>query len=75
MRVHDFRRTFASTLGRLKVEPHIIEACLNHSGGKITGIARVYNRYQYFDERRDALLCLDGHLADNAVAFDRETAS
>lgn len=75
MRVHDLRRTFASTLGMLKVEPHIIEACLNHTGGKITGIARVYNRYQYLDERRGALLRLEGHLADNVVAFDEEAAS
>ncbi|MBT6272506.1 MAG: tyrosine-type recombinase/integrase [Chromatiales bacterium] len=75
IRVHDFRRTFASTLGQLKVEPHIIEACLNHTGGKITGIARVYNRYQYFDERREALLRLEGHLADNAITHNQEIAS
>jgi integrase len=75
MRVHDLRRTFASTLGKLKVEPHIIEACLNHTGGKITGIARVYNRYQYFDERRAALLRLEGHLADGVFVFGNVATS
>jgi integrase len=74
-RVHDFRRTFASTLARLKVPPHIIESCLNHVSGKISGVAAVYNRYQYFDERRDALLRLEGHLADNVVAFDKDGTS
>ena len=75
IRVHDFRRTFASTLARLKVAPHVIESCLNHVSGQVSGVAAVYNRYQYFDERKDALLRLEGHLADNVVAFDEEVAS
>ena len=71
IRVHDFRRTFASTLARLKVAPHVIESCLNHVSGQVSGVAAIYNRYQYFDERKDALLRLEGHLADNVVAFDK----
>jgi len=74
-RVHDFRRTVASTLARLKVAPHVIESCLNHVSGQVSGVAAVYNRYQYFEERKDALLCLEGHLADNIVAFDKGAAS
>ena len=75
IRVHDFRRTFASTLARLKVQPHVIESCLNHVSGKVSGVAAVYNRYQYLDERRDALLRLEGYLADNIVAFDTGVGS
>ena len=74
-RVHDFRRTVASTLARLKVAPHVIESCLNHVSGQVSGVAAVYNRYQYFDERKDALLRLEGHLADSVVAFDKGAAS
>ena len=74
MRVHDLRRTFASILGRLRVEPHIIEACLNHTGGKISGIARVYNRYQYFDERREALLSLEQYLEESTAPLDQGTS-
>jgi integrase len=74
MRVHDFRRTFASTLARLKVQPHIIESCLNHISGQISGVAATYNRYQYFDERKDALLRLEDYLADNIVSYDKGVA-
>ena len=75
IRVHDFRRTFASTLARLKVQPHIIESCLNHISGQISGVAAIYNKYTYFDERKNALLRLEGHLADNIIAFDKGAAS
>jgi len=50
--VHDFRRTMRSHLGALKIPPHIAERCLNH---KIKGVEGIYDRYDYFDERRDAL--------------------
>jgi integrase len=75
IRIHDFRRTFASTLARLKVAPHVIESCLNHVSGQISGVAATYNRYQYFDERQDALLRLEGHLSDTVIAFEKGAAS
>lgn len=50
--VHDFRRTARTHLAALGVEPHIAERCLNH---KIKGIEGIYNRHDYFDERRKAL--------------------
>ena len=53
--LHDLRRTCASGLGELRVAPHVIEAVLNHKSGQIKGVARVYNRYDYEDEKRDAL--------------------
>jgi integrase len=51
--VHDLRRTVATGLGKLKVQPHVIGAVLNHQPQGIT--ARVYNRYSYLDEKREAL--------------------
>lgn len=50
--VHDFRRTARTHLAALGVEPHIAERCLNH---KIKGVEGIYNRHDYFDERRNAL--------------------
>jgi integrase len=54
-RLHDLRRTAASGMAKLNVPPHIIEKVLNHSTGTVSGVAAVYNRYGYLDEKRDAL--------------------
>jgi integrase len=53
--LHDLRRSCASGLGQLKIQPHVIEAVLGHKSGAISGVARVYNRYSYEDEKRAAL--------------------
>jgi integrase len=53
---HDLRRTAATGMAALKVDPHVIEAVINHKSGNIKGVAAVYNRYQYFDEKYEALL-------------------
>jgi len=39
----------------LGTQPHIVERLLNHASGRISGVAAVYNRYQYMDEMRAAL--------------------
>ncbi len=53
--VHDLRRTTATNLAEMRIPPHVIERVLNHTGGSISPIARVYNRHAYEDEMRDAL--------------------
>jgi integrase len=53
--IHDLRRTCASGMGRLGVAPHVIEACLNHRSGVISGIAATYNRHSYLSEQRGGL--------------------
>jgi integrase len=53
--IHDIRRSVATQLAELKVAPHVIEAVLNHKSGVIRGVAAVYNRYSYADEKRAAL--------------------
>jgi integrase len=50
--IHDFRRTARSHLSALGVTPHIAERCLNH---KIEGVEGIYDRHDYFAERREAL--------------------
>jgi integrase len=61
--IHDIRRSVATGLARLGVLPHIIEAVLNHTGGSISGITRVYNRYNLEPERAAALDRWDAHVA------------
>jgi integrase len=54
-RFHDLRRTMATNLAMMRVQPHIIEAILNHKTGIVSGVAAVYNRHAYLDEKREAL--------------------
>lgn len=54
-RWHDLRRTAASGMARLSVAPHVVEKVLNHASGIISGVAAVYNKYQYSGETREAL--------------------
>ena len=53
--VHDMRRTARTHLAELGVDPIVAERCLNH---RITGVEGIYNRHQYFEERREALAML-----------------
>jgi hypothetical protein len=41
-------------MARLGIPPHVADRVLNHQSGTISGVAAVYNRFQYLDERRDA---------------------
>jgi integrase len=46
-RVHDIRRTVATRMADIGIEPHVIEAALNHYSGHRRGVAGVYNRSSY----------------------------
>jgi integrase len=50
--IHDFRRTARTHLAALGVDPFVAERCLNH---KVKGVEGIYNRHDYFEERRVAL--------------------
>lgn len=55
-RVHDLRRTCATTLQRLKFPPYVVSALLNHSpGAAMSTVTAVYARHRYAEERRTAL--------------------
>jgi len=54
-RLHDLRRTCATGMAGLGVQPHIIEAVLNRVSGHKAGVAGVYNRARYAGDMRDAL--------------------
>jgi integrase len=60
--VHDLRRTAATGMADIGVQPHIIEAVLNHVSGHKAGVAGIYNRSTYANEKRAALDAWAGHL-------------
>jgi integrase len=54
--LHDFRRSLSTALhDRFGVLPHVVEAILGHVGGHRGGVAGVYNKAIYLEERRRAL--------------------
>lgn len=63
-RIHDLRRTVATRMAELGVQPHIIEAVLNHRGGHKAGVAGVYNRATYDAEIKRALAMWAEHVAE-----------
>jgi integrase len=52
---HDMRRTSATMMAELGIQPHIVEAALNHISGHKAGVAGIYNRASYEAEKRTAL--------------------
>jgi integrase len=59
--IHDARRSAATGMARLKVTRFAIGRVLNHADPSITGI---YDRHDYFDEKRAALDTWGAHLLE-----------
>ena len=55
-RLHDLRRTAATRMADLGVQPHVVEAVLNHISGHRAGVAGIYNRATYAAEKQAALV-------------------
>ena len=53
--LHDIRRSVATGMAELGIEPHIIEAILNHVSGHRSGVAGVYNKATYLEAKTKAL--------------------
>ena len=61
---HDLRRTASTGMAKLGVDEKIIERILNHAtGSKVAGI---YNRHQYIDKKRHALVSWGAHIGEVA---------
>jgi len=58
--VHDLRRTCRSLLAANNVPSHVAERCLNH---KLRGVEGIYDRYDYFKERKQALNLIADQIA------------
>lgn len=54
-RLHDLRRTVATNMQRLGVRFEVTEAILNHVSITQAGVASVYQRHDWLDEKRAAL--------------------
>ena len=73
--LHDIRRTVATGLQRLGIRFEVTEAVLNHVSGSKGGIAGVYQRHNWAEEKRTALEAwateldriLKGAKSDNVV--------
>lgn len=52
---HDLRRTCATGLARLGAPIQVTEKILNHVSGTLSGVAGIYNRFDYWEEQRAAL--------------------
>ncbi|MCW5750880.1 MAG: site-specific integrase [Alphaproteobacteria bacterium] len=63
-RLHDLRRTLATGLERLGINPEVRAAVLNHSKTQRLGITAVYSRHGFADEMRRALDAWAEHLRE-----------
>jgi integrase len=55
-RLHDLRRSAATHMAEMGVQPHIVEAVLNHISGHKAGVAGIYNRALYTAEKAAAMV-------------------
>ena len=61
-RLHVLRRTCVSGMARLGIAPHVADKILNHQGGTISGVAAVYQRHNFLEERKKALEMWGAHV-------------
>lgn len=62
-RLHDLRRTVATGLQRLGVRFEVTEAVLNHVSGARSGVAGIYQRHDWANEKATALQAWADHVA------------
>ena len=60
--LHDLRRTCATRLCDIGIEPHVVEQILNHQSGHRRGIVGVYNKSKYTVAVQNAVAAWDRHL-------------
>jgi integrase len=81
-RIHDIRRTVATGLQRLGVRFEVTEAVLNHISGSRSGVAGVYQRHDWKEEKRSALDAWARHIRSvltveddrNVLRFERRAS-
>ena len=60
--LRDIRRSVATKMADLGIQPHIIEQILNHQSGHKAGPAGIYNRSSYEREVKAALALWEDHI-------------
>ena len=71
-RLHDIRRSVATGVADIGIQPHIIEAVLNHVSGHKADVAGVYNRSSYQREVKNALAIWADHVASIVSCGERK---
>lgn len=86
---HDLRRSATTYFGKCKIPQTIKKKILNHAKkGKTRDVTEIYDRFEYIDEKREALLTWERHLLEmvgesfveadykgaNVVPFSRKQA-
>jgi len=61
-RLHDFRRTGVSTLAAMGFDSIVADKLLAHQPGKLSAVARVYQRHDFAAERKAALDAWAAHV-------------
>jgi integrase len=69
---HDLRRTVATGMAELEIDPHIVEAVLNHVSGHKSGVAGIYNKAKYAKPMRVALARWADHVASITSGAERK---
>ena len=70
-RLHDLRRTLATGLQRLGVRFEVTEAVLNHVSGSKSGVAGIYQRHDWAQEKAAALDAWAAHVAALLTGTDK----
>lgn len=63
-RLHDLRRTMATGFQKLGIRFEVTEAALNHLSGSRAGVAAVYQRHDWKDEKRAAFDAWGAHISN-----------
>jgi integrase len=71
-RLHDLRRSVSTKMHDLGVEPHYVEAVLNHYSGHRAGVAGRYNYAKYPTQIRAALALWSDHLRSLTEGGERK---
>ena len=71
-RLHDIRRTVITGLAKLGIAPHVADKVLNHQTGTISGVAAVYQRHEFLDERKTALNAWGNYVQSLLDKTDRD---
>jgi integrase len=73
--LHDGRRTVATRLCDIGIEPHVVEQILNHHGGHRSGVAGIYNRSSYEREVKAAMAMWDDHIRTLVEGGERKVVA
>jgi integrase len=74
-RIHDIRRSTATHMAEIGIQPWIIESILNHVSGFKAGIAGIYNKASHEAEKGQALTRWAEHIAAIVEVRDSKVTS